>query len=81
MNLAGYLGGGLEGFSREAVTALGARASVRADLLVQLESVYRRFAAEWISAAQVEAGGFGAVDGAGNRCWYNPAAAQGWPFH
>ena len=36
---------------------------------------YRRFAAEWISPAQVEsAGGYGATDGAGNRYWYNPAA-------
>ncbi|CAK9063984.1 Marginal zone B-and B1-cell-specific protein [Durusdinium trenchii] len=82
VKLAGYLGGGGEGFSREAVTALGARAAVRSDLNVQLENVYRTLAAEILAASVVEeSGGFDAVDGGGNRYWYNPAAVnQAYPL-
>lgn len=73
VKLAGYLGGSGEGFSREAVTSLGSRITVRADLQVQVESVYRRVAQEWLAAKQVElAGGADALDGVGARLWFDP---------
>ncbi|CAK0886610.1 unnamed protein product, partial [Prorocentrum cordatum] len=78
VKLSGLLHGSREGFSRDVATALGAKTTVRTNLGVQVESLYRRVTQEWLAAKVVEStGGNDATDAAGLRYWLDQALGGG----